>query len=153
MAWHKIGPKGAWTFPIFVYWSIRLKDTTTFRWNQCDQIGRFLECIGNKFYYKSSPNVWWRFGQLWKPLLRSQTGEAIFGQLLEKLGATFYFNIWSHWLKSTFNCQHYQHIFSTKYSYLIVQLNGLLTAIWQFRRESVNRISFSSIFLTLASAV
>ena len=25
---------------------------------QCDQIGRFLEFLGNKIYYKSSPNVW-----------------------------------------------------------------------------------------------
>ena len=25
---------------------------------QCDQIGRFLEFLSNKFYYKSSPNVW-----------------------------------------------------------------------------------------------
>ena len=24
---------------------------------QCDQIGRFLEFLGNKIYYKSSPNV------------------------------------------------------------------------------------------------
>ena len=28
-----------------------------------------LEFLGNKFYYKSSPNVWWLFKQLWKPSL------------------------------------------------------------------------------------
>ena len=27
--------------------------------NQCDQIGRFSKVLGNKFYYKSSPNIWW----------------------------------------------------------------------------------------------
>ena len=25
--------------------------------NQCDQIGRFLQVLGNKLYYKRSPNI------------------------------------------------------------------------------------------------
>ena len=27
------------------------------RWNQCDQIGRFLKVLDNKFSYKSSQNI------------------------------------------------------------------------------------------------
>ena len=33
------------------------------------RLGDFLEFLGNKFYYKSSPNFGWRLGQLWKALL------------------------------------------------------------------------------------
>ena len=29
---------------------------------QCDQIGRFLKVLGNKFSYKSSPSIRWPFG-------------------------------------------------------------------------------------------
>ena len=53
----------------------------------CDQIGQFLEFLGNRFNYKSKPNVLWLFEQLWKPL--NQTGDATIGQLLEKIGLLF----------------------------------------------------------------
>ena len=55
---------------------------------QCDQK---LKLLGNKFDYKSSPNVWWRFGQLWKPLLFKSNRRVylLFGQLLKNLGLLF----------------------------------------------------------------
>ena len=28
----------------------------------CDQIGRFLKILGDKFSFKSSPDIWWHFG-------------------------------------------------------------------------------------------
>ena len=33
---------------------------------QCDQIGRFLQVLGEKFSHKSSPNVQKLFGRIWK---------------------------------------------------------------------------------------
>ena len=51
------------------------------------QIGRFLEFLGNKFYYKSSPNVLWLFGQLWNPLLfKSNCWCYILGNFWKNLG-------------------------------------------------------------------
>ena len=38
-------------------------------YSQCDHIGRFLEFLGKKINHKSSSNVLWPFGQLWKPSL------------------------------------------------------------------------------------
>ena len=56
----------------------------------CDQIGRFLEFLGNKFRYKSNPNVWWLLGQLWKPLIfQVKRVRLLFGKLLEKFGLLF----------------------------------------------------------------
>ena len=52
-----------------------------------DQNGRFLEFLGNKFYYKSSPNVLWLFGQLWNPLLfKSNCWCYILGNFWKNLG-------------------------------------------------------------------
>ena len=60
---------------------------------KCDQIGRFLE-----FVYKSIPNVWWLFGQLWNPLFfKSKRVRLLFWATFGKTWVTFYFNIWSHW--------------------------------------------------------
>ena len=53
----------------------------------CDQIGRFLEILGHKLYNKSSPNVWWLFGQLWNPLLfKSNWKRYILGNFWKNLG-------------------------------------------------------------------
>ena len=56
----------------------------TFKWNQvcngvwlpwmlslvqCDQIGQVLKVRGDKFSYKSSPNIWWLLGPFWKTSL------------------------------------------------------------------------------------
>ena len=55
-------------------------------YNQCDQIGRFLEFHGNKFYNKCSPNVWWLLGQLWKPsLFKSKWWDYILGNFWKNL--------------------------------------------------------------------
>ena len=44
-----------------------IASTITFRClRQCDQIGRFLKGIGDKFSNKSRPHVCWLFGLLWK---------------------------------------------------------------------------------------
>jgi len=54
--------------------------------NQCDQIGQFFELLGNKFSYKSSPNIlvpfWAKF-----PYFLGNIG---------KHWATFSSIIWSH---------------------------------------------------------
>ena len=57
---------------------------------QCDQIRRFLELIDNKFYYKCSPNVWWLFGQLWKPShFKSNCWGYFLGNFRGKIGLFF----------------------------------------------------------------
>ena len=74
--------------------TIELKIYSLTQW---DQIGRFLEFHGNKFYYKNSPNVWWLFWQVWKPLLFKTNWWGYFWATFGKTWAHFYFNIWSHW--------------------------------------------------------
>ena len=71
---------------IIIYWSGWLKNVQKWKYRlfselnsfesfsqtiqlECEQIGQFLEFLCNKFHYKSSLNVWWLFGQLWKALL------------------------------------------------------------------------------------
>ena len=36
------------------------------KWVQCDQIGLFLKDLGEKFSYKSSPNIWQLLRLFWK---------------------------------------------------------------------------------------
>ena len=63
---------------------------------QCDQIGRFLEFLGNKFYYKVAQMLVDFLGICEKHCFFSQTGQATFWATFGKTWATFYFNIWSH---------------------------------------------------------
>ena len=62
---------------------------------QCDQIGRFLEVLGNKI---SSEKTKWMatFWGFWKASLLWKTALATFWATFGKNWATFYFNIWSH---------------------------------------------------------
>ena len=71
----------------------------THEWEaQCDQIGRFLEFLGNQINKKSSPSVWWLYWHLWKRLLfKSHWCAATFWATFWKPWATFYSIIWSHW--------------------------------------------------------
>ena len=70
--------------------------------DQCDQIGRYLNVIGNKFSFKSSPHFLHFLGLSEKHCFWSKNSLASFGQLLEKNWVTFYSKIWSHsWLVSS----------------------------------------------------
>ena len=56
-------------------------------------LGNLLEFLGKIFFYKSSLNVWWLFGQLWKPsLFKSNWWDYILGNFWKNLGY-----IWWHW--------------------------------------------------------
>ena len=58
--------------------------------HQCDQMGPFLEFLGNQFYFKSSPNVWWIFGQLWNHrFLKSNLVRLLLETTFKKLGLLF----------------------------------------------------------------
>ena len=77
-------------------WEPRRWGSSRFRWIefsifiQCDQIGQFFEFLGNWLYYKSSPNVWWLFGQLWKALLFNSNWLHYFlGNFWKKIGLLF----------------------------------------------------------------
>ena len=51
------------------------------------RLGNFWNFLATNFFYKSSPNVWWLFGHLWKPLLCESNFLGFFsGQLLQNLG-------------------------------------------------------------------
>jgi len=63
-----------------------LQDTFPFRNKQCDQIWWFLKVLANKFYYKWSTNT---FG-----LFLVQVTVDIIWTTFEKIGDTFYSNIW-----------------------------------------------------------
>ena len=72
-------------------------------WHQCDQIGRVLKVLGNKFPCKSSSNSLQQFGLLSKIAFFTlnwyvvDTFWATFGE-----NWPFYSNIWSHWLPCKF---------------------------------------------------
>ena len=54
---------------------------------QCDQIGLFLKGLGDKFSYKSSPNIWQLFGLFEKCYFGSLTTVLTFRSTFEgKLG-------------------------------------------------------------------
>ena len=59
---------------------------------QCDQIGRFFKVLGDKFSLKSSPNVLWMFGLLWKHPFSCINCCGYFLGNLVKFWATLYFN-------------------------------------------------------------
>ena len=63
---------------------------------QCDQIGRFFKVLGDKFSLKSSPNVLWMFGLLWKHPFSCINCCGYFLGNLVKFWATLYFSFWSH---------------------------------------------------------
>ena len=68
------------------------KAVVNFRLAQCDLIGWFLKAIGgDKYCYKSGPNVLWLDGLFWK------SAWTTFG----KIWANFYINIWPHWTRHT----------------------------------------------------
>ena len=77
-------------FHSFFYFRYFLQFDDKWEDSQCEMIGRFLEVLGNKFYYKSSPNDWWLFGQLWKPLLFKSNWRGYFLTTFGKTWATFY---------------------------------------------------------------
>ena len=58
------------------------------RWshNQCDQIGQFLEVLGNNSSFKSSPNVW---DNLENHIFLSQLEVVSFWATFEKIGQIF----------------------------------------------------------------
>ena len=68
---------------------------------QCDQIGWFLKVLGDKFSWKSGQNIWWLFGPFSNFHFHIKTAVPIFWATLLKFSATFYSNIWSHWLLPT----------------------------------------------------
>ena len=57
--------------------------STNIEWMQCVQIGRYLKVLGDKFSYKSNPNVCWLFGQFW---IRSHSPKSWCGDFLASLG-------------------------------------------------------------------
>ena len=65
---------------------------------QCDQIGRFLKALGNKFSFQCSPNIWCLFGYFEKHNFISKNYSAYFLDNFCKNWATFYSNHWSHCL-------------------------------------------------------
>ena len=70
--------------------------------NQCDQIGRFLKVLGNKFCFKSSPKYLVAFRLFWKTsLLKLKPVWVILFNVKKKLGY-FFTNIWSHWAQRKF---------------------------------------------------
>ena len=64
---------------------------------QCDQIGRFLNDLGNKFSLKRSPNIWRHLRQFWKMGLFNLNFSGFFLGNYWKNLATSDFHIWSHW--------------------------------------------------------
>ena len=50
---------------------------------------RYFKVLGDKFSYKSSPNLCWLFGLLWKHLFYTQTAYLMFRQLLEIFGLLY----------------------------------------------------------------
>ena len=77
-------------------WPLREESFLTFPNNQCDQIGRFLIVVVDKFSYTSCPNVCWLFGLLWKNSLWSKNYCGHFLGNFWNNCATFYISIWSH---------------------------------------------------------
>ena len=69
--------------------NIIMNGFTTPTWGQRDQIGLFFKAPGNKFSYKSRPNIWWhlKYKLFWHLYLL---------QLLGLNLDTFKSNIWSH---------------------------------------------------------
>ena len=67
---------------------------------QCDQIGPFLERLGNKISFKSGPNFWWLLGlfQTTSFLVKNVRGYFLVN-FVNKYWATFS-NIWSHWFRT-----------------------------------------------------
>ena len=66
---------------------------------QCDQIGRFLKVLGNKFSFKSSPKVFCDFWALLKNITFLVKSSMVnFWATFGTSWATFYFSIWSHCL-------------------------------------------------------
>ena len=53
-------------FSCFLFWWRRRLRECLVRYEQSDQIGRFLKVLGDKFSYKRSPNVCWLVGLFWK---------------------------------------------------------------------------------------
>ena len=59
-------------------------------WNQCDQIGRFLKALGDKFSCKSSQKIGDRLGHIYQYFtFKSKLLWLLFGQLLETLWLLF----------------------------------------------------------------
>ena len=77
---------------------------------QCDQIGPFLERLGNKISFKSGPNFWWLLGlfQTTSFLVKNVRGYFLVN-FVNKYWATFS-NILSHW----FRTKKFVHFFSLK---------------------------------------
>ena len=78
----KVNPQGEFfqfrfSFSFFLSLSLVL---ATF--DQCDQIGRFLKVLGDKFDNKSIQTTWWHFGLFLKPSIKSKMAAVIFGQLI-----------------------------------------------------------------------
>ena len=67
--------------------------------SQCDQIGRFFKVLGDKFTFKSYPNVWQLLGPIGKASLLSNTAMTTFWATFGKNWATLYFGIWSHYCR------------------------------------------------------
>ena len=57
---------------------------------QCDQIGRFLKVLGDKFWCKSSPNIWRLSELFWKGFhFTYKLRWLLFGQVLKKIWLLF----------------------------------------------------------------
>ena len=71
---------------------------------QCDQIGRFLKVLGNKFSFKSSPKVFCDFWALLKNITFLVKSSMVnFWATFGTSWATFYFSTWSHCLSLSHN--------------------------------------------------
>ena len=62
----------------------------------CDQIGRFLKVLGNKFAYKSSPKHYWFFELFWKWSLYVITAVAFIRAIFENICTTIFTPISGH---------------------------------------------------------
>ena len=61
---------------------------------QRDQIGRLLKVLDNKFYFKSSPNIWKTVWAFWKALHLKQKLLCLhFRQVLNKLGYFLFYHL------------------------------------------------------------
>ena len=56
---------------------------------QCDQIGRFFEVLGNMFSYKSCQNILWLLGLIWQTHLWRINCWSHFWATFEKFGLLF----------------------------------------------------------------
>ena len=58
-------------------------------YGQYNQIGRFLKVIGNKFYFKSSPDIWKTVWAILKSIFSSKIAVATLWATIVEIGLLF----------------------------------------------------------------